>query len=153
PASGHRVGAPLQIARVKPGVNPFSSAEEPPHGDLLPPIPVHVVGTMLFPGELTDSSDVFVSAAFERRYTGQALSYPALIVPLKQGQDGFPAFARAVDALSPGAFLFSLTDEVKFVHRSTHLQAIALWVFAGLAGLAGLLIFAQSVARQTVLSG
>jgi hypothetical protein len=147
------VGATIRIALVKPGVNPFAFAEEPPKEDLLPPIDVHVVGMMLFPGELVDSSDVLVSAAFERRYAGQGLTYPAVIVRLKEGQAGFPAFARAVDTISPGAFLFSLSDEVKFVHRSTHLQAIALWVFAGLAGLAGLLIFAQSVARQTVLSG
>src|SRR5439155_24262586 len=88
PDPRYSVGATIQIALVKPGVNPFAFAEDPPKEDLLPPISMHVVGTMLLPGELVDSSDVFVSAAFQRRYAGQALSYPALIVRLKQGQDG-----------------------------------------------------------------
>jgi hypothetical protein len=153
PDPGVSVGATIRIALVKPGVNPFEFADEPPKEDLLPPIDVHVVGMVLYPGELVGSSDVFVSAAFIRRYVGQALTYPALLVRLKGGETDFPAFARAVDAKSPGAFLFSGSDEVQFVNRSVHLQAIALWLFAALAGLAGVLIFAQSVARQTVLAG
>ncbi len=145
------IGATIQIHLVRPGANPFEFANEPPKEDLLPPIEVRVVGTILFPGELAGSTDVFVSAAFSRRYAGQGLEAPALIVWLEQGLAGFPAFAKGVDAISPGALVFSQADEVRFVRQSTHLQSIALWLFAGLAALAGLLIFSQTVTRQTIL--
>ncbi len=147
------IGATIQIDLVKRGVNPFEFANAPPKEDLLPPIDVRVVGTFLLPGELTGSADVFVSAAFYRRYANQGLSFSGLVVRLKGGLADFQAFAKGVDAITPGALVFSQGDEVKFVRQSTHLQAIALWLFAGLAALAGLLIFAQAVTRQTVLGG
>jgi hypothetical protein len=147
------IGATIQIDLVKPGVNPFEFSGAPPKEDLLPPIDVRVVGTFLLAGELTGSTDVLVSAAFSQRYSHQALEAPALVVRLKSGLADFPTFAKGVDGISPGAFTFSQSDEVKFVRQSTHLQAIALWLFAGLAALAGLLIFAQAVTRQTVLGG
>jgi hypothetical protein len=147
------VGATIRIYLVKSGVNPFEFAEAPPKEDLLPPIDVRVVGKVLAPGELVDSSDVFVTSAFVHRYLGQGLTFPGLVIRLKDGPAGFPAFSKAVDAIAPGAFFFTQGDEATYVHRSAHLQAIALWAFAALAGLAGVLIFAQSAARQTVLSG
>jgi ABC-type antimicrobial peptide transport system permease subunit len=145
------IGATIQINLVKPGVNPFEFVSAPPKEDLLPPIDVRVVGTFLLPGELTGSSDVFVSGAFYRLYANRGLEFPSLAVRLKGGVADFQAFAKGVDAISPGALVFSQGDEVKFVRQSTNLQSIALWLFAGLTALAGLLIFAQAVTRQTVV--
>ncbi|HEY3237934.1 MAG TPA: ABC transporter permease, partial [Acidimicrobiia bacterium] len=145
------IGAVIQISFFKKGVNPLEFSGAPPKEDLLPPISLRVVGTYLLPGELIGSSDVLVSPAFSRRYAGQGAEGQGLALFLKHGLADFPAFAKALDALSPGALTFSQADEVRFVHRSTDLQAVALWLFAGLAAVAGLLIFAQSVARQTIL--
>ena len=145
------LGAMIHIELLKPGVNPFEISEVPPKEDLLPPVPLRIVGTFLMAGELTGSTDIIVSPAFSERYSGKGVEAPGLIVHLRGGLADFPAFAKGVDAISPGGLTFSQVDEVKFVRRSTSLQSAALWLFAGLAGLAGLLIFGQTVGRQTVM--
>lgn len=145
------IGATIDVRLLKPGVNPFDFSTAPPDQVLLPPIPLHVVGSFLLPGELLETTDVIVSPAFSRRYAGVGEEAPALIVRLKHGLSDFPAFARALDGLTPGALVTSQLDELRFVRRSTDLQAVALWLFAALAGMAGILIFAQTVTRQTAL--
>jgi ABC-type lipoprotein release transport system permease subunit len=148
------LGATIAIDLVKAGANPFAFANAPPREDLLPPIAVRVVGTVIYPGEVGGTSaDIFVTSALAQRYFHEAQTFPGMAVTLKHGLSDFPAFAKAVDAIAPGAVVFSQEDEVKSVRRSTQLQSIALWLFGILAALAGGLIFAQSVTRQTVLGG
>jgi FtsX-like permease family/MacB-like periplasmic core domain len=149
---GVHIGATLDIRLLKGGVDPFMAGDAPAPEDLLPPIAVHVVGMVVFPGELTsDNPEVFVTGEFFHRYVGDAESFPELAVDLKGGVADFPAFSKGVDAITPGAVAFTLLDEAKFVRHATDLQAAALWLFAGLAALAGLLIFAQAVTRQTII--
>src|SRR5207249_929627 len=64
--------------------------------------------------------------------------------------EDFPSFSDAVDRIAPGALVFGITDERAFVHRSTHLLAVSLWLFAAITALAGLLIFGQALARHAL---
>jgi hypothetical protein len=146
------LGATIRVALLRKGLDPFSTGDSPSSEDLLPPVEVHVVGMVVFPGELTsDNPEVFVTGEFFHRYVGDAESFPLLAVDLKGGIADFPAFSKGVDAITPGAVAFTLLDEAKFVKHATDLQSAALWLFAALAAAAGLVIFAQAVTRQTIL--
>src|SRR5947207_861104 len=144
-----RVGDRIKIALARPDVpesalfNGFESKDQ-----LLPPITVRIVGEVLQQGELQGSSDIVATPAFYQRYTPTTLTIPVGVAALKHGAADFPAFSSAVHRLSPGALVFSQNDEAAFVNRSAHLLTIALWLFAGLTALAGLLIFAQAPARD-----
>ena len=132
-------------------VNLGGDPRDVPPQYFLPPIRARIVGIVLSQGEVSGSSDVFMTPAFDRAYANRAASLEAAIISLRHGLADFPAFSRGVEAISPQALVITTRDEAVYVHRSTHLQAVALWLFAGLAGFAGLVIFSQSLARQLFL--
>ena len=117
--------------------------------DFLPPVTVRIVGVVLLQGELQGSADVLVPRSFVSAHQAGVLAFHAAACRLRHGLADFPAFSRAVDHLSPGAFVYSIEDESTFVNRSTHLLAISMWLFAALAAVAGLLIFGQALVRRT----
>jgi FtsX-like permease family/MacB-like periplasmic core domain len=145
-----RIGDRIRIALVKPDIdesvlfNGVTSKQQ-----LLPPITVRIVGETLQEGELQGSHDLLLTPAFYQRYTPTTFTLPVFAGVLKHGLADFPAFSDAVDHLSPGALVFSQGDEITFVNRSTHLLAVALWLFAGIMALTGLLIFGQALARYS----
>ncbi|MFL5796922.1 MAG: FtsX-like permease family protein [Actinomycetota bacterium] len=144
------LGARLQLVLVRKGIDPTRAlAGTLSRRDFLSPVHVRVVGVVFAAGELTDSKDVFVGPEFDRRYVSKALTLPVAGVRLRHGLADVPAFQRAVDRVSPGAFSFSNENEAILVGRSTHLLALSLWLFAGLAVVAGLLIFGQALVRRT----
>jgi hypothetical protein len=148
------IGSTIQLRVVRAGVNPFTF--DGSHADprqLLPPVRVKVVGSFLQEGEFQGSADVYISPALDRRLQSGAGTIPALLVRLRHGSDDYPAFSKEVVARTPDAFVFGAFDEAPFVHRQTHVLALALWVFAALGALVTLLIAAQVLARQAFLDG
>src|SRR5207244_6649592 len=131
-------------------VNPavFFSAASPPQKDFLPPITVHVVGIVLSQSELTGEQDVFLTPAIVRTYGRHSLKLPGLGARLRHGIADYAAFNPAVENLAPGAVAFAGSTEQAHVDASTHLFALALWMFAALAAIAGLLVFGQALFRQ-----
>ncbi len=78
----------------------------------------------------------------------------AVAVRLRQGLKDLPAFRKALLGISerPGALEIITQDDLSGdVDRSIHYQALALWLLAALAGLAVVLIFSQTLARQIYL--
>src|SRR2546423_249523 len=88
---------------------------------------------------------VGAGSASARRSAGRLSSQPSLAVHLRPGAD-VRAFQRDVATVSSGGNpqIASILDTVPAMQRSIHPQAIAMWMFAALAALAGVLAFAQA---------
>jgi len=146
------IGSTIQLRIARAGIDPFSF--DGAHADprqLLPPVRVKVVGSFLQQGEFQGSADVYVGPALYQRLESGAGTIAALLVRLRHGSADYPAFSKGVQARTPDAFLFGAGDEATFVHRQTHVLALALWLFAVLGALVTLLIAAQVSARQLFL--
>ncbi|HEX9410231.1 MAG TPA: FtsX-like permease family protein, partial [Actinomycetota bacterium] len=127
-------------------------------------IRLKVVGIVSGPGEFpplsTDGFYLHMTPAYYKKlapfaYQPQGDLVPArrdaVAVRLRQGLKDLPAFRQALLGISeqPGALeIISQDDLAGDVDRSIHYQAVALWLLAGLAGVAMVLIFSQTLARQ-----
>jgi hypothetical protein len=115
---------------------------------------MRLVGVVALPGMLPAAPEfvqVLFTPAFFRRYGAKYGQAPMLLVKLKGGQGDVAGFERAVDRLGANAGPAPGYDNKVVMERVTHLQGLTLWMFAGLAGLAGLLILGQTLARFTFL--
>jgi hypothetical protein len=106
-----------------------------------------------FPPTLTDTPAPIVSRAFDSRFHGEIAAFDVAAVSLKGGFEDIPAFLQGITRLTHGKPLFTLRQDTQAanVERSFHLQAVALWLMAGLTALVVLLVFSQTLARQTFL--
>jgi ABC-type antimicrobial peptide transport system permease subunit len=77
----------------------------------------------------------------------------AIMVRLERGSADLPAFQAALEPMGEGRpiQLFTEADQSRGIRRSIHLQALALWLLAGFAGLAGALVLSQLLARSAYL--
>ena len=66
-----------------------------PPSDFLPPIRAKIVGIVLQQGEIQGTTDIFLTPAFDRAYTGKAASIPVAVIVLRRHLLDFPAFSRA----------------------------------------------------------
>lgn len=92
-----------------------------------------------------------LSSAFDRLYASRLARTSGLLINLKHGRADIPAFKQRVERLAKGqrTNFFSIGDFGDQAKRTTHIQAISLWVLAGLGALVALLVLAQALARQT----
>jgi hypothetical protein len=121
-----------------------------------PLVTFHVVGISAAPGDFPpiNGYDVLhLTPAFDARYGSQIFRTQALGVRLTHGAAGVPAFKHRVERLADGAVVQFLTqrDNAQEVQRSIHVQAVTLYLLAGLAGVIALLVIAQAVSRQTYI--
>jgi putative ABC transport system permease protein len=120
-------------------------------------VPLRVVGLEAgpggFPPTLTDTPTPIVSRAFDEKWRGELTVIDVAGVRLRNGFADIPAFLQGIARLTHGKPLFTLRQDTQAanVERSFHLQAIALWLMAGLTALVVLLVFSQTLARQTFL--
>jgi FtsX-like permease family len=115
---------------------------------------MRLVGVVDLPGMLPAAPEfvqVMFTPAFFHRYGAKYGQSPTLVVKLKRGSSDVAAFERATDRLGANAGPAPGYDNKVVMERVTHLQGLTLWMFAGLAGLAGLLILGQTLARFTFL--
>ena len=122
-------------------------------------IPASVVKDAFYEGD----SSLTTTPAFLRRYAAdlgfgspqEVFGAEFVAMRLRHGSADLPAFGRAVRRIiGPGAQILAGSDTLDAsvrVGRATHLEAIALLVFAALAGLAALLLIGQAVSRQVAL--
>lgn len=123
---------------------------------------LRVVGIEAAPGEFppqhhADMPMVHLTPAFHDLHLidDPQTSAEVLLVRLRDGVDGVNAFNAALDRLSDGPAYDSLAqaDQATAVERSIHLQAVALWLLAGLVTVSATLIVAQLLSRLTLLEG
>jgi ABC-type lipoprotein release transport system permease subunit len=124
---------------------------------------LRIVGVEASPGELPpqleheDAIALHLTPAFYRLHL---LSLPdppitpkVLLVELRDGPDGVSDFNADLNRLSDGPAFDSLAqaDHAAAVERSIHLQAVALWLLAGLVAVSAGLIAGQLLSRLTLI--
>jgi ABC-type lipoprotein release transport system permease subunit len=146
PADVERITEPDEIAAAR------RFLDHAPDGRL------RVVGIEAAPGEfppqhLADMPMVHLTPAFHDLHLidDPETSAEVLLVRLRDGADGVSAFDVALDRVSDGPAYDSLAqaDQATAVERSIHLQAVALWLLAGLVAISATLIVAQLLSRLT----
>ncbi len=141
-------------------------ANGPPPRGFTPPPPVRlrVVGIGAAPGFFAPLAGGYLPAvalppAFSRvHHDFLDDSHPSAAIVLRRGiadEQGFvDEVKRMREHLPPHAHIalpFNQFQQTAGVQQSTRVQAVALWVLAALVALAGVAVFAQSLARQTFL--
>ena len=131
-----------------------------------PSASVKVVGVIREPTDLSTSSPppgviytgnsvLVITPALYRRVGPETANFLGLDVRLKRGQAGLPAFSKELTALTHGhGVARGGSDDIQAgieAQRATHTEALAMWLFAILAGLAAFLVIGQSLSRQIFL--
>ena len=137
--------------------------------DVLPKGPtasVKVVGVIREPTDLSTSSPppgviytgsnvLLITPALYQQVGQQTAHFLGLDVRLKRGNAGLPAFSKELAALTHGqGVAHAGSDDIQAgieAQRATHTEALAMWLFAALAGLAAFLVIGQSLSRQIFL--
>jgi ABC-type lipoprotein release transport system permease subunit len=128
---------------------------EAPDGQL------RVVGIEASPGELppqvedVDAIALHLTPAFHRLQLLKLGDFPitpkVLLVKLRDGADGVSGFNADLNRVSDGPVFdpVAQADHAAAVERSIHLQAVALWLLAGLVAVLATLITGQLLTRFT----
>ncbi|HMC69528.1 MAG TPA: FtsX-like permease family protein, partial [Mycobacteriales bacterium] len=131
-----------------------------PDADPGPPVPVQlrVVGIEASPGEFPPQTQTgfklaWLSPAFVRENLGRLAEMHATAVRLKPGAGTLTSFLHDTDRLGGGrpTSVYRFRDQAVNTQRSIHLQAVALWLLAGLLGVTAALILSQLFFRQALL--
>jgi hypothetical protein len=128
-------------------------AGAPPPKPTGPVIAVRIVGIVAaeyeFPNGETPTYDLYPSQAFAAA-TRSTPALPSYNVRLRNGLAGFAAFQAAVTRLNPsGSGVEDLNRPAAAITASIHPQAVGWRVLAGLAGLVGIALAGQALARQS----
>jgi len=119
---------------------------------------IHIVGRVAAPGDFPPQSGdetvhLHLTPAFYERYPELDFGFPGgFLLRLRGGSAGADAYRKAFSELGgdTGVTIERALQDAN-TQRSIHLQALALWLLAGLAGTAFVLIFGQTLARQIFL--
>lgn len=107
-----------------------------------------------FPPEYgTGTNTVWATPAFARTVGGRLAGSQIAVVRLRRGAADLPAVERQAAGPSGGSTLtaYPYGPQEANTERSIHLQAIVLWLLAGVLAVVGLLVFGQLLARLTAL--
>ena len=123
-----------------------------------PPVTVRIVGIVASPGGFPPIPGQLrgflqLTPAFAAKYVQGFTRADVLFARLRPGTD-LGAFKAAVERLSGGSTVFfgiTQRDHAANVERALHLQAVVLYLLAGLIGAAALLAIAQALTRQSFL--
>jgi putative ABC transport system permease protein len=144
-----------------PLIEPQFAAEAARYG--VRNIRLRVVGIVATPGDFppldTGNPSILLTPAFHRAYADTALlqegegAGQAVIARLEHGSADLPAFRAAVERLARGKPVSTVAqaEQKTNVQRTLDLQASALWVFAAILALTGIVVLSQTLARQAFL--
>ena len=117
-----------------------------------------IVGIDAAPAEFppqtgTNTDYVWATPAFYREHRSGLYSSAGVAIRLRHGAADLPAIQRAVSRLGHGkvAQSYPLATQAVNTQHSIHLQAVALWLLAGLLAIVGLLVVSQLLARLCFL--
>ena len=124
------------------------------------PLTMTVAGIIASPGEFPPESDLgaprlHLTSAFFREYGSRVLTFPVLLVWLKNGSADLPAFRDTLTQKFGGRPVIGYTQQAltKNVQRSFHLQAVSLAMFAACLAIVMLLVLGQTLGRQALTEG
>jgi FtsX-like permease family len=122
------------------------------------PVDFRVAGIDAAPGEFppqygTGVLLVWATPAFTRQFGGRLLDLPGVALRLRHGSADVPAVESEISRMAGGKAVsdYPLAVQAANTEHSIHLQAVALWLLAGLLALLGLLVLSQLLSRLTVL--
>jgi hypothetical protein len=131
---------------------------QPAAGATPVPVSFHVVGvdaaaSEFPPEEGSGAGAVWATPSFVRSHRADLAAEPITVMRLVHGPADVNSLQADLSRLGGGkpAEAFAFDSQGVQTQHSIHLQAIALWVLAGLLALAGLLVVAQLFARQSTL--
>jgi putative ABC transport system permease protein len=113
-----------------------------------------VAGPTEFPPQQgTGVEQVWATPAFYRAHADELVNFGVTALGLRHGAGDVRAAQAAISRLAAGrpAHVFPLADQTVNTEHSIHLQAIALWMLAGLLGVAVFLVLVQLLVRQSAL--
>jgi putative ABC transport system permease protein len=105
-----------------------------------------------FPPQYGPSVDfIWATPAFVEAYGTRLLGSPGVAVRLRHGAADVPALQREISRMSGGKFIsdYPQGPQAANTEHSIHLQAVALWLLAGVLAVLALLILGQLHARLT----
>ncbi|TMK15713.1 MAG: hypothetical protein E6G68_10650, partial [Actinobacteria bacterium] len=156
---GLRVGDTLDVRFPA-----FQDFEAGPSAQRLtgPRIRLRVVGIEATSSELPPGlgyPPLHLTSAFFKRYVTQTPTFPADMVRLRADSDidGFEAALQDAVVRTPGRDtssriqFFNEVSNARAIERTIHIQSVALWLLAALAGLATVLILGQALVREAFL--
>ena len=123
----------------------FSGENPQPAG---PKITFRIVGIEAIQTEFLEDQALHLTPAFGRLHGDGVATIPTLAVKLKGGLADVGSFTADVQRVSPGVQYDVSADVAAEVDRSVHIQAVALRIFAALAGLAAVVILGQALVRE-----
>lgn len=122
------------------------------------PYSFKIVGIDAAPTEFPPQQGTGVQALWATRefYRTQAdglVAYGTTVIRLRHGLRDFPAFQAHLRDLAGGKIVeaFPLADQSVNTQHSIHLQAVALWLLAGLLSVTAALVLIQLLMRQSLL--
>ncbi len=148
---GTVITVPMAAASQWPAIRK-ALAGNPPPKPKGPVIAVRIVGIVAaeyeFPSGEAPTYDLYPSQAFAAT-TRSTPALPSYNVRLRNGLAGFAAFQAAVTRLNPsGSGVEDLDRPAAAITASIHPQAVGWRVLAALAGLVGIALAGQALARQ-----
>jgi putative ABC transport system permease protein len=124
------------------------------------PVPFcfRVVGIVAAPGDFPPqygygSDTVWATPAFAQAVRGRLAGATVAAVRLRRGAADLPAVERQASRPGVGIVLaaYPYGPQAANTEHSIHLQAVALWLLAGVLAVVGLLVFGQLLSRLTAL--
>ncbi len=151
---GSVIHVPLYAASQTEAYNNATGSYPAPTG---PRVNLRVVGfeasELDLPAGATPAYEVFTSPAFTRTIAPTVADGVVYLVRLRHGAADLPRFNAQINALSSDAFqgVQDEDEQVATIERAIHPQAVGWWILAALAGLVGLAVVGQALARQSNL--
>jgi hypothetical protein len=103
-----------------------------------------------FPSTNSTGYDIYTTRAFDQTFDSNTVLFYTYLVRLRHGSAGLPGLES--QARSLGALGFQELDtQAGSVTSSIHPLAVGWWILAGLAGLVGMIVVAQALARQATV--
>jgi putative ABC transport system permease protein len=149
---GTVIHVPLYSSSQSSALNANASGVGPkPKG---PTVALHVVGIEAtedeFPSGGTPTYTLYATQAFAGTVLPRTALYYQYLVHLRDGVADLPRFEFAINPLQLGSYT-SEDAQAASVEASIHPQAIGWWILATLAGLVGLAVIGQALARQCIV--
>jgi hypothetical protein len=149
---GTVIHVPLYAASQVSAYNNAVGAPPKPRG---PTVALRVVGfeaaEFEFPAGATPSYDLYATPAFARTVLPRTAVGYVYFVRLRHGAAGLARFEVEARPLSGVEGYGSQSEQAASVETSIHPQAIGWWILAALAGLVGVAVVGQGLARQSIV--
>ena len=155
---GVEPGDRLELASLTPEQMDVLVNEGDPGEPAGPTIDVEVVGIVQFiDGLASDAPLLLLTPAFYDAYRDDVGHFDDIFdVRLRRGDRDIPAFRAGVQHVVPereGAIVETHAETADEVRDATDVQAVSLYLFAIVAGLAGFVAIGQAISRHTAVAG